>query len=152
MGWFWIVSVFLVSLFSQGSQPTKVDFPIQKIRIHKTILEVEVAQSPQQLERGLMYRTELKAGRGMIFVFDQEEPRHFWMKNTFIPLSIAYFDKNKKIVDIQDMKPVSSIMETPNTYSSRQPAKYALEVPKGWFALHKIKIGHQFEWIQTPPK
>jgi uncharacterized membrane protein (UPF0127 family) len=64
------------------------------------------------------------------------------MKNTFVPLSIAYFDKNKKLINVLDMTPVTSEMQNPTeTYSSAGPAQYALEMPQGWFERNKIKPG-----------
>jgi len=117
-------------------------FREQKIRVAAIELTVEVAETPEQHSRGLMFRSKLEEGRGMIFIFPDAEYRGFWMKNTFIPLSIGYFDANKKLVDMQDMEPVKSMMEAnPPTYRSKKPAQYALEVPKGWFRKHKIKIG-----------
>ncbi len=99
-------------------------------------LRVELARSAQEQSRGLMYRKSLKEGRGMLFIFDQEEYLHFWMKNTYIPLSIAYADALGRIIDIQDMQKLSL-----DTVSSRRPAKYALEVPQGWFRKKGISEG-----------
>ncbi len=73
------------------------------------------------------------------------------MKNTFIPLSIGFFDSQKTLVDIQDMEPVKSEMDqNPKSYLSQSPAQFALEVNQGWFAKNKIKIGDRFEIIEKP--
>ncbi len=78
----------------------------------------------------------------MLFVFKDADIRYFWMKNTFVELSIGYFDKNAVLIDIQDMAPVKSEMEdSPPAYPSKGPAQYALEVAKGWFQRHKVKLG-----------
>lgn len=123
-------------------------FSKQKIKVGKLALTVEIADNSEKSARGLMFRTSLADGTGMLFIFQDEAPRSFWMKNTFIPLSIGYFDQNKKLVDIQDMQPVKSEMEqNPKTYPSAYPAKYALEVPKGWFQKHKIKIGDELSGL-----
>lgn len=123
-------------------------FSKQKIKVGKLALTVEIADNSEKSARGLMFRTSLADGTGMLFIFEDEAPRSFWMKNTFIPLSIGYFDQNKKLVDIQDMQPVKSEMEqNPKTYPSASPAKYALEVPKGWFQKHKIKIGDELSGL-----
>jgi uncharacterized protein len=119
-----------------------VPFTKKVIKINSVPLTVELADTPEKSSRGLMFRTELKEGTGMLFIFKDVDIRNFWMKNTFIPLSIGFFDGDRKLIDIQDMKPVKSEMEmNPSTYSSRAPAKFALEVPKGWFTRKKIKIG-----------
>ncbi|MFN7729033.1 MAG: DUF192 domain-containing protein [Bdellovibrio sp.] len=119
-----------------------VMFKTQKIEVANVPLLVEVADTPQRLARGLMFRTSLGEGKGMLFIFENEEIRGFWMKNTFVPLSIGFFDRNKKLLEIQDMEPVKSEMElNPPSYTSNAPAMYALEVPRGWFQKHKIKIG-----------
>ncbi|HRO66179.1 MAG TPA: DUF192 domain-containing protein, partial [Pseudobdellovibrionaceae bacterium] len=107
-------------------------------------LTVEVADTPERQSRGLMFRQELKNGHGMIFIFPLEKIQSFWMKNTFVPLDIGFFDQNKKLVDIQQMEAVGSVMEVPKSYRSRAPAMYALEVPRGWFAKMKIKEGVVF--------
>ena len=73
----------------------------------------------------------------MLFVFDREEPLSFWMKNTRLPLSIAFIDKGGRIVDIQDMEPFSL-----ESHTSTHPARYALEMNQGWFEREGIKVGH----------
>lgn len=89
-----------------------------------------------------MFRKSLKEGEGMLFIFPDEQLRTFWMKNTYIDLSIAYFDKKKKLINTIDMKATKPEGETNYPiYPSEKPAKYALEVPKGWFLKHKIKPG-----------
>ena len=99
-------------------------------------LTVEVAAQPEQRERGLMYRRMLPENYGMLFVFDAPQMLRFWMKNTYLPLSIAFIDADGVIVNITDMKP-----RTLNTHSSVKPAQYALEVNQGWFKRHGIAAG-----------
>lgn len=89
----------------------------------------------------------------MLFVYDKQQVLSFWMKNTFIPLSIGFFDRNKKLVDIQDMEPMKSIMQEPQiSYQSKFPAKYALEMNKGWFKKNQIKLGTRFKFVSSGPK
>ena len=102
---------------------------------------VELALTSKEQSQGLMFRHELPADSGMLFVFKEERPLNFWMKNTFIPLSIGYFDAKGKLIDIQEMRPVTSEMETPSTYPSQGPASFALEMNPGWFEKHHIKVG-----------
>jgi uncharacterized protein len=101
-------------------------------------VRVEIADSPDEQARGLMERTALAEDRGMLFVFPEEQVRSFWMKNTLIPLSIAYMDSEGRIVDLQDMKPLDD--EEPH-YVSAEPARYALEVNKGFFKQHDVEVG-----------
>lgn len=102
-----------------------------------TIL-AEVAATPEARERGLMHRTELPDGRGMLFIFDDQQTLSFWMRNTFIPLDIAYLDRRQVVVDIQQMEP-----ETEELHESARPALFALEVPQGWFEAQGIEVGAQ---------
>jgi uncharacterized protein len=98
----------------------------------------EVADTPEARERGLMFRTELDAGEGMVFVFQDEDIRSFWMRDTYIPLDIAYLDRTQRIVDIQQMEPLVEEL-----YESQRPAMFALEVPQGWFEAQGIEVGDQ---------
>ncbi len=100
-------------------------------------LIVEIAKTPKELEKGLMGRKSLPEDRGMLFIFEREGIYPFWMKNTSIPLSIAFIDKDCKIVQIEDMEPFDTI----SLYTPFSPIKYALEVNRGWFKRHNIKIG-----------
>lgn len=148
MVWRWICSLlvlFSIESFAKEAREPQITFPKGTLTISGHKLRVEIAETPAQHERGLMFRQKLPEGEGMIFIFEDQAPRAFWMKNTFVNLSIGYFDQNKTLVDIQDMKAVGSIMETPESYPSRGAAQYALEVPQGWFARKKIKIGAKFD-------
>ncbi len=103
-------------------------------------VEAEIADEPAEQQRGLMERTELAENAGMLFVFDREQPLSFFMRNTLIPLSIAYADSDGRIVDIQDMQPLD---ETP--IPSAGLAQYALEVNQGFFAENGIGVGDVIE-------
>ena len=105
----------------------------------------EVARTPEERERGLMYREKLEDGRGMLFVFPDSQIRSFWMKNTFIPLDIAYMDESLRIVDIQAMQP-----EDEDTYPSAMPAMFALEVPRGWFQEVGVEVGAEATIVFGP--
>lgn len=122
------------------------DFPTKKIKINGKVLTVEVAETHAQQQQGLMFREKLGTNAGMIFVFPGEEIRSFWMKNTFIDLSIGFFDKDKKLIDIQDMKATSMAQTNFPSYVSRAPAQYALEVNQGWFKKQGVKLGDKFSW------
>jgi uncharacterized protein len=138
---FLLIGLLVPQLLAAGPH-----FEKRKIKLNKTVLQVEIADTPEKSAQGLMYRKSLAEDQGMLFVFKDVVQRHFWMKNTFVPLSIGFFDENRALVDIQDMEPVKSEMETsPPTYDSAKPAKYCLEVSRGWFGKHNIKIGDHFE-------
>jgi uncharacterized membrane protein (UPF0127 family) len=137
--WILIILVFTSSL------AFAVEFKTKKLSLGKQTLTVELAETEEQTAQGLMFRKELKEGTGMLFIFPSEELRSFWMKNTFVPLSIGFFNAKKELIDIQDMAPAASEMQTNfPSYQSKGPAQYALEVPKGWFAKHKIKLRDKF--------
>jgi hypothetical protein len=101
-------------------------------------VRVEIADEPDEQATGLMNRTALGEDRGMLFVFPSEEDRSFWMKDTLIPLSIAYMDSEGRIVDIQVMK---ALDDDPPHYVSAEPARYALEVNKGFFDERGVEVG-----------
>ena len=130
-------------------------FPKERIRVGGKILYVEVAEPREKRNLGLMCRRSWNSVDGMLFIFELEEPLTFWTKNTFLPLTIGYFDAQKRLVDIQDMIPVKSEMETPTTYASKKPAQFALEVPQGFFKKSGIGIGARIEFLgrtNTRPK
>jgi len=126
----------------------EVKFPKKKIQVANITITVEVAETDVQLARGLMFRKKLPANTGMLFVYATERPLSFWMKNTFIPLSIGFFDREKILVDIQEMRPVASEMQQDvPSYKSRKPAQYALEMPAAWFSDNKVKLGAKFSYV-----
>lgn len=142
-----IIFIFLFLFWSHSlwSKENEIQFKKGILKIGGRTLQVEIAETEEQQAHGLMYRKSMPENHGMIFVFKDSKIRSFWMKNTLIPLSIAYFDENRTLVDIQDMKPVKeakSLMavETENlpSYPSSGPAMYALEVNQGWFKRNKI--------------
>ena len=108
----------------------------------KVEVRVEIADSDSERARGLMHRTALAENRGMLFVFRSEERLSFWMKDTLIPLSIAFMDSEGRIVDIQDMKPLD---DDPPSYVSARPAQYALEVNQGFFEERGVEVGDRAE-------
>ena len=106
---------------------------------------IEIADGPFEQVRGLMHRTVLGEDRGMLFVYPEEQRLSFWMKNTLIPLSVAFIDSERRIIDIQDMKPLD---DEPPSYVSAEPAQYALEVNQGFFEKRGVKVGDRVELPQ----
>jgi len=126
--------VLLSALAGPGCSPAP-QWPYV-VELGATKLNVEVAITPDELTRGLMYRDELGSNWGMLFVYDSEQPLGFWMKNTRVPLSIAFIDRARVVRDIKDMAP-----ETEDVHRSSVPVMYALEVNRGWFAKHGVEVG-----------
>ena len=102
----------------------------------------EVAASSEERSEGLMYREEVPDGTGMLFVFPDIDVRSFWMANTYVPLDIAFMDASFNVVDIAQMQPLVT-----DSYTSRAPAMYGLEVRQGWFAENGIAIGARAEVV-----
>ncbi len=123
-------------LASLPAHAAAAELPLAPLTIGKHKLIAEVVVTPEQRAVGLMNRFSLKPDHGMLFVFDRAEPQGFWMKNTFIPLSIAFLTADGRIVNIEDMRPQSE-----DTHWSKGPAMYALEMRKGWFAERGIGPG-----------
>jgi len=99
-------------------------------------ITAEIARTDEEHARGLMYRKNLPDGEGMLFVFDRDQPLSFWMKNTIIPLSIAFISSDGRIIDILDMQPNDL-----NSVKSSRSVRYALEVPQGWFGRVNVMVG-----------
>ena len=113
-----------------------------RVVIGNDTLFVEVAVTEEERALGLMYREFLPENGGMLFIFEDEDYLSFWMKNTMIPLSIAFINSDGVIVDIQDMEPFTT---TPHV--SKKPARFALEVNQGWFKKHGVKVGDRVKFI-----
>ena len=99
-------------------------------------INAELASTPPQREIGLMFRSVMPANDGMLFVFEQPSQQCFWMKNTLIPLSIAFIGDDGSVVNIDDMKP-----QTLDSHCSARPVRFVLEMNEGWFAKRGIKAG-----------
>ena len=147
-----IKSVYILSLVlllacsgKQGGSgkpqpPRKSSLP--RITIDGISLPVEIVQDDETRQLGLMNREELPENQGMLFVFEVSQIMSFWMRNTFIPLDIAYISETGEIVDIQRMEPLDESVN----YVSAKPALYALEVNAGWFEKNGIKVGSQVKF------
>jgi uncharacterized protein len=109
-------------------------------------LDVEVAESPAAHARGLMGRPEMAEDAGMAFVFADVQPRRFWMKDTLIPLSIAFAAEDGRIVAILDMEPCTA--DPCHIYESGAPAQLALEVNQGFFAERGIRTGDSLALVE----
>ncbi len=123
------------------------DLPTVDLSIagHKVV--AEVAATNDARTTGLMYRFSLLPDHGMLFVFAAPQPLAFWMRNTYVPLSIAFIGANGRILNIEDMAP-----RTDDGHPSKGAALYTLEMKKGWFADHDIKAGDRVDGLDKAPK
>jgi len=117
--------------------------PTIELRIKDAHVFAEVVSRPEDRALGLMFRRSLAPDSGMLFVFDTSDFQRFWMKNTLIPLSIAYITRDSLITDILEMAP----LDTTTPYSSSKPVLYALEMNSGWFQSKGIKPGETVRGI-----
>jgi uncharacterized membrane protein (UPF0127 family) len=145
--WIWAASFAAVfSLANCVAKPSKPPDIIKNFKIGELVIErsaappvrlnVELALSEEEQSQGLMYRERLSDGQGMLFVFGRDKLASFWMKNTLIPLSIAYINSDGSILEIHDMRP-----EDLSLIRSSRSVRYALEVPQGWFGRAGIGPG-----------
>lgn len=128
------LSVTLLSCASMAQAQTKS----LQLSAGMHLIQAEVAATEAQREQGLMYREKMAANAGMVFVFDNPSTQCMWMKNTPLPLSVAFIDASGKIVNIEDMQP-----HTLDSHCSTKtvPVRYALEMHLGWFKQKNIKPG-----------
>jgi uncharacterized membrane protein (UPF0127 family) len=118
-----IVSIFLAGCASASSTPW--------VELKGKRFVVEIADDPAERERGLMFRDEMDADHGMLFIHDTEAPQAYWMKNTKIPLDILYFDHQRKLVSAQLRVPPCSLGDRCPPYPSEGSALYVLELNAG---------------------
>lgn len=128
------LSIALLSCASMAQAQTKS----LQLSAGMHLIQAEVAATEAQREQGLMYREKMAANAGMVFVFDNPSTQCMWMKNTPLPLSVAFIDASGKIVNIEDMQP-----HTLDSHCSTKtvPVRYALEMHLGWFKQRNIKPG-----------
>ncbi|MBL8430431.1 MAG: DUF192 domain-containing protein [Dechloromonas sp.] len=129
------------TVWAQGAMP------VMELTAGFHRIEAEVAANDQNRQIGLMNRREMPAQRGMLFVFNHENTHCMWMRNTLLPLSVAFVDAEGKIINIEDMKP-----QTEDNHCARRPARYALEMNIGWFAQRGIKPGVKLGGLDKAPR
>ena len=122
------------------------ELPTMPLTIGSHSLVAEVASTDAQRGTGLMHRRILPENRGMLFVFPDSALHGMWMMNTFVPLSVAFIDRDGRIINIADMQP-----HTTDTHTATRPAKYALEMNQGWFRKRGIKAGDKVEGLEKAP-
>lgn len=119
-----------------GAQDAPQKLPSVQLSAGIHVIEAEVARTPEERQIGLMHRRDMPAHHGMLFVFDAPAVQCFWMKNTLLPLSIAFLADDGTIVNLADMKPRSL-----DSHCSKAPVRLALEMNAGWFAKRGLREG-----------
>jgi uncharacterized membrane protein (UPF0127 family) len=146
----YLAQVCLLAALFSGTGCTRASCPVDnettRLSINGHVLTVELATTPASLHCGLAFRDTLAADRGMLFVFGREREVRFWMKDTRIPLSIAFLDADGIIVALADMDPA----HPERRYPSGVPVRYALETNRGWFAARDIRRGDRAAFILPP--
>lgn len=116
------------------------------LRIRNHEIRAEVANTEESRRRGLMFRDKLGENSGMVFIYPQADVSAMWMKNTHVPLSVAFIDRKGRILNIEDMEPLSE-----NSHASAGLAAYALEVNRGWFKKRGIGVGDRVDGLKRLP-
>lgn len=137
------ILVLLLFIFASSVNPLAcpLELPTTTISLKGYMLTAELATTPATRACGLSHRDELPKNHGMLFIYPDLRPVSYWMKDTKVPLSIAFLDDSGQIFSIQDMAP----LQTDRRYPSSRPAIYALEVNQGWFGRHQIDVGDTVE-------
>ena len=116
--------------------------PVLQLSAGMHLVRAELAADYASRMRGLMFRASMPVNAGMLFIFEEAGPQCMWMKNTLIPLSVAFLDDGGAIINVEDMQP-----QTEDSHCASRPARYALEMNKGWFAARGIKPGSRIGGI-----
>ena len=136
-----VTSAFVVATLctlATAQTGPQMQLPRTKLNAGMHMLDVQLAQTPEQRQIGLMFRKEMPQHEGMLFVFEQPATQCFWMRNTLIPLTAAFVADDGTIVNLADMKP-----QTDDSHCSTKPVRFVLEMNAGWFAKRQIKAGYQ---------
>ena len=131
--------LLVLASWAQARTPLVLSAGIYRIR-------AEVANTETSREQGLMYRESMVSNSGMLFVFDQAAQYCMWMRNTKIPLSVAFLDREGHILNVEEMLPL-----TENNHCAAKPAKFALEMNAGWFTSKGLRAGMTISGIEKAP-
>ena len=126
----------LLSLPPLAQEAPQMNLPVVQLQAGMHNIRAQVAATGEQRATGLMHRREMPQHEGMLFVFEQPSVQCFWMKNTLLPLSIAFVADDGTVVNTDEMKP-----QTLDSHCSDRPVRYVLEMNQGWFAKRGVKAG-----------
>lgn len=133
----------LIGLAFAAAPVLAQQLPTVQLRAGMHLISAEVAADYETRARGLMHRKSLAQNAGMVFRFEQPSIQCMWMKNTLIPLSVAFIDEAGAIINIVDMQPHNE-----QSHCATRPSRYALEMNRGWFAERGIKPGAKLRGIE----
>ncbi len=131
-----------VALLGVVPSPARAQLPVVELSAGMHRIRAELAADDSSRMRGLMFRESLGPNQGMLFVFDEMTTHCMWMKNTLIPLSVAFLDESAHVINIADMMP-----QTEDAHCATRPARYALEMARGWFAQRGLGPGTRIRGI-----
>ena len=131
-----VISFALLAGTANAQGSPQLELPRTKLTADMYQIDVQLAQTPEQREFGLMFRKEMPQAEGMLFIFEVPAAQCFWMKNTILPLTAAFIADDGTIVNLADMKP-----QTTDSHCAAKPVRYVLEMNQGWFAKRAIKSG-----------
>jgi uncharacterized membrane protein (UPF0127 family) len=136
--WLALATLLLAGLqtFARAQSTPQMELPRLTLSAGMHLIQAQVAATPDQRSVGLMFRREMPANEGMLFIFEQPSPQCFWMKNTLLPLTAAFVADDGTIVNLADMKP-----QTTDSHCSAKPVRFVLEMHQGWFDKRGIKAG-----------
>jgi uncharacterized protein len=137
-----VITALLVSASPFAASQQSMKFPVIPLNAGIHVIKAEVAAKDVERQQGLMYREKMGPNEGMVFLFEAPAGVCMWMKNTFIPLSVAFIDESGKIINIEEMQP-----QTTDSHCAKKPARYALEMNLGWFKQKNIKAGSVIEGL-----
>ena len=141
-----LLALTLFSGWASGCSGSDSGMPVITLEVDGHSVRTEVAGTAATRARGLMYRKKMRKNSGMLFVYDKPEPLSFWMKNTYLPLTIAFIDTQGVIVHLEDMQPL-----TTTAHRAPKAVPYALEMNLGWFAANGVEVGAKVDF-ELPPE
>jgi len=139
-----LLTIFVVTAVPGGAQQPQL--PVFELSAGMHRIEAEVAATPESRQTGMMLRTSMPPHRGMLFVFPEVGKHCMWMRNTLVPLSVAFLDEKGRILNVEDMQP-----KTEDNHCSAKPARYALEMNLGWFRSRGLGAGFSISGIDKTP-
>jgi uncharacterized membrane protein (UPF0127 family) len=142
-----IVAASLLFVSIARAQQSPTEFRVIPLSAGIHVIRAEVALEDSERQKGLMFRKELGANQGMVFLFDQPAVQCMWMHNTLIPLSVAFIDNDGRVINVEEMA-----AQTDDNHCAAGKARYALEMNKGWFAKHGILAGAKISGLPKPER
>jgi len=131
-----VFAALCAQLFNCSQAQSQQKFPVTTLNLGIHLVQAEVALREEERAQGLMYREKMGVNEGMVFRFPESRLVCMWMKNTPLPLSVAFIDEADTIINIEDMQP-----QTQDAHCAKKPARYALEMNQGWFKQKNLKPG-----------